>query len=132
MIKKLNQYMFFAVVFSVFSTFSVSASEWQKYDKDQFMASQKSGDKILVDIFATWCTTCKAQSVIMNKMRAAGELDGVSLYKVDYDVNKEFVKEYRIARQSTILVFHGKEEKVRSIAETNPERLTAVIASALK
>jgi len=131
MIKIQNLFTAF-ILFLVISVNGAFAAEWKKYNKDDFMASQKAGEKILVDVFATWCPTCKAQSVIMEDMIEMGELDSATLYKVDYDKEKAFLKEYRIPRQSTILTFQGKKETKRIIAETDPNRLTAAILKGLE
>lgn len=111
---------------------AVSAAEWKTYDKVSFEASQKAGDKIIVDVFATWCSTCKAQSKIMAVMLEKGQFDGVTLFKVDYDSQKDFLKAHRIPRQSTILIFAGAQEMARIIAETDKERLPRAILNGLK
>jgi thiol-disulfide isomerase/thioredoxin len=123
-----------AILYLVLSgSFSaVSAAEWKTYDKVSFEASQKAGHKIIVDIFATWCSTCKAQSKIMAAMKEKGQFDGVALFKVDYDSQKDFLKSHKVPRQSTILVFVGVQEKARIIAETNKKRLSVAILKALQ
>lgn len=123
----------FGLTVLVFFLSSVSfAAEWLEYEHGKFETSQKAGEKILIDVYATWCPVCKAQAIILEDMKASGKLDEVTLFRVNYDTQKNFLKTHRIPRQSTILIFSGKKEVMRSIADTDSERLTSAISKALQ
>ena len=49
----------------------------------------------------------------------------MTFFKVDFDSSKEFLRELKVNRQSTFVVFKGKSEQVRSTGETNPDALRA-------
>ena len=51
--------------------------------------------------------------------------------RVDFDKQKAFLRAHRIPRQSTVLVFKGRKEIARSIAQTDRNRLRAVVLGAL-
>lgn len=103
------------------------AGVWKDYTKESFQAAQAAGNLILVDVYADWCPTCKAQKPILDGIAKDPSMEAAELIKVDFDEHKEFLKEHRIPRQSTVLLFSGREELVRSIAETDEGRLRAVI-----
>ncbi len=42
-----------------------SAADWKPFTQAEFSAAQKDGKPILVDIFAPWCPTCRAQKPIL-------------------------------------------------------------------
>lgn len=108
-----------------------SANGWQTYDAGEFMMAQKKGKTIIVDIYADWCPTCRAQAPILEELRKEKQ-DGDTLFvKVNFDDEKAFLRQHRIPRQSTVLVFNGETEVVRSIAETNRSRLRAKVLGGL-
>ena len=109
----------------------VSTAGWQIYDEAEFMMAQKKGKTIVVDVYANWCPTCRAQAPTMDELRQEHASADVLFVKVDFDQEKDFLRAHRIPRQSTILVFNGMEETARSVAETNRERLRRVVLGAL-
>ncbi|MCK0127808.1 thioredoxin family protein [Erythrobacter sp. F6033] len=108
-----------------------SANGWQTYDAGEFMMAQKKGKTIVVDVYADWCPTCRAQAPIMEELRKEKQNGNTLFVKVNFDDEKAFLRAHRIPRQSTILVFNGETEVVRSIAETNRTRLRAKVLGAL-
>lgn len=104
---------------------------WTTYDASEFMMAQKKGKTIVVDVYADWCPTCRAQAPILDKLRVEKQSSDVLFVKVNYDENKAFLREHRVPRQSTVLVFKGMEETARSIAQTNRTALRGVVLGAL-
>ncbi|OBV12009.1 thioredoxin family protein [Erythrobacter dokdonensis] len=104
---------------------------WQAYDAKAFAAAQAAGTTIVVDVHASWCPTCRAQAPILDELRKERANDKVAFVKVDFDKEKAFLKANRIPRQSTVLVFKGRREVARSIAETDRKRLRAAVLGAL-
>ena len=105
--------------------------DWQTYDAAEFMMAQKKGKTIVVDVYADWCPTCRAQAPILDEIRAEKQTSDVLFVKVNFDENKDFLREHRIPRQSTVLVFNGMTEAARSVAQTNRTRLREVVINAL-
>ncbi len=112
-------------------TAQANASNWITYDEAEFMMAQKKGKTIVVDVYADWCPTCRAQAPILEALRAENQTTDVLFVKVNYDDEKAFLRANRIPRQSTVLVFKGMDEVARSVAETNRSRLRKVVLDAL-
>jgi thioredoxin 1 len=108
-----------------------AAPSWTPYDAAEFSRAQEAGKTIVVDIHAKWCPTCKAQAPTLDTLLSEPRLKGAVFVKVDFDKEKAFLRQHRIPRQSTILVFKGKRETARSIAETRPDRLRAAILAGI-
>ena len=126
--KKLIALLFMAfVAIAGISAAQAATPNWIKYSPAAFSAAQKSGKTIIVDVHATWCPTCKAQAPTLDALRSEARLRDTVFVKVDFDTEKAFLREHRIPRQSTILVFRGARETARSIAETDPTRLRAAV-----
>lgn len=112
-------------------TAQANAEDWSTYDEAEFMRAQKKGKTIVVDVYADWCPTCRAQAPILDELRTERQSSDVLFVKVDFDDEKTFLRANRIPRQSTVLVFKGTNEVARSIAETNRTRLRRVVLGAL-
>ncbi len=104
---------------------------WQTYDAAEFTMAQGKGKTIVVDVYADWCPTCRAQAPILDELRAEKSGANVKFVKVNFDDEKAFLRKHRIPRQSTVLVFKGEKEVARTIAETNRTRLRSAILKAL-
>ena len=116
-----------AAAFFLIVPATAAAPGWTSYEPRQFATAQQAGRTILVDVHANWCPTCRAQKPTLNKLRSDPRLKDVLFVTVNFDKQKDFLRSHRIPRQSTILVFKGTKETARSIAETNPARLSAAI-----
>ena len=108
------------------TTITVNAP-WVLYEAAAFAEAQQAGRTIVVDVSASWCPTCRAQAPTLEAMATEPALADAVLFKVDFDVEKDFLRQHNIPRQSTILVFNGATETARSIAETDPQRLRDAI-----
>jgi thiol-disulfide isomerase/thioredoxin len=119
------------LVFVVGLSSPVASANWVGYSPEAFAQAQAAGKTILVDVNASWCPTCRAQRPILEELRADQRLNDVVFISVNYDVHKTFLRDHRIPRQSTILIFDGKTEVDRSVAETNRERLRKFVFDAV-
>ncbi len=111
---------------------ALAATGWIDYSPEQFADAQAAGKTILVDVYADWCPTCKKQHPILEELKSDERMQDTLFVRVDFDVHKEFLKNHRIPRQSTILIFEGQKEIDRSIAETDRDRLRSFVFNAVK
>ena len=49
------------------------------------LPAQKEGKSILVDIFAPWCPTCRAQNPILVQLTREPQFNNLVVFKVDCD-----------------------------------------------
>lgn len=121
-------------IVALFAAIPMAASatvSWTDYTPSAFSAAQQQGKIIVVDVHASWCPTCRAQQPILDELRKDERLADAVFIRVNFDDDKAFLRAHRVPRQSTIIVFDGGEEKARSIAETNRDRLRAMILGAV-
>jgi len=98
---------------------SASAAEWKAFTADEFAAAQDAGKPILVDVFAPWCSVCRAQNPILTKLTREPKYKDLVVLKVNYDDQKDVVRSFNVQRQSTLIVFKGKDEVDRSVGDTS-------------
>jgi thiol-disulfide isomerase/thioredoxin len=108
------------------------AFEEKAFDSESFKAAQSAGKPILVDVFAPWCPTCKAQQTVLGSLQDKPAFDKLVVFKVDYDSQPDVVKSFRAQRQSTLIAYKGAAETGRSVGDTKPASIEALLMSALE
>ena len=101
------------------------------YDKAAFEKALAEGKPVIVDFFADWCPTCKAQKPHVQSLLGEPKMKSVTLFIADYDKEKDLKKALRVSQQSTFVVFKGGKEVGRSTGQTAKEDLAALFGKAL-
>ena len=107
------------------------ATEKKPFSQEAFSVSQAANDSIIVYIFAPWCTTCKKQEAVIEKVVQDPRFDKVRYFVVDFDNDKESMRKLKANTRSTILVYKGPREITRSANDTDPASLQSLLEKAL-
>ena len=121
-----------AALIAVALSQSAVALETKPFEAAAFKAAQEAGKPLLVDVFAPWCPTCKAQHKVLESLAAKPEYAGVTVFQVDYDNQAGVVKAFSANQQSTLIAFKGAKETGRSVGSTKAEAIEALLASTLE
>ena len=123
---KMNRRAFFANsagLALLTSTPGVSASESQfNYTPELLEIALDSGGPVLLGFHAAWCSTCRTQERVVASLLEENEIyANVTIIIADWDEQKrsDLVKELRIPRRSTLVMFNKGEEVDRVIAQTS-------------
>ena len=96
------------------------------------MQTAKTQNKpLFVFAHASWCPTCKAQKPILSKLFADPKFRNLTVFRVDFDSQKDEVRNFKARIQSTLITFKGNEEIARSVGDTNPDSIADLLALAL-
>ena len=117
--------------FALLGSSPASAAEWKDFDGGAFAAAQQEGKPILVDVFAAWCPVCRAQNPILVQLTREPKFKDMVVFKVDFDAQKDALRAFNAQRQSTLIVFKGEKETGRSVGDTNPGSIEALLDSTL-
>jgi thioredoxin 1 len=101
------------------------AGEPMAYDMTSFDKAQGESRHIVVEVFKNGCPTCKLQQPGLNEARA--KFPNADFVKVDFLGDAAPVKRFNASKQSTIIVFKGKEEVARLVGETDKDAIVAAI-----
>ena len=107
------------------------ADEPAAFSAEVFDAAQNQDKPILIEITASWCPTCKIQAPIIDELTQRDTFKDLVVLRVDFDTQKDVVRNFGANMQSTLIVFKGRNEVSRSVGETNPEVIEAQIAAAV-
>jgi thioredoxin 1 len=111
---------------------SVAAAANKKpFDQNAFDAAQTAGKPILVEISASWCPVCKAQAPILARLRSDPKFKGLESFDIDFDSQKDLLRKFNVQKQSTLIVFKGKQETGRSTGDTNADSIEALLGKSI-
>jgi thiol-disulfide isomerase/thioredoxin len=122
----LNSGLKIAIVMLAMVATAIGAWARQPFDATAFAQAQAAGKTILVDVYASWCPTCRQQQPIITRLQT--ERPDLVVFTVDFDRSKDVLKRFRAQFQSTLIVFKGKEEVGRSTGDTSTESIGALVA----
>lgn len=117
-----------AAVF-IFATVPGLAAEKFDYSRSAFAQAQASNAPILVEIFAPWCSVCRAQQPALEGVEADPRFKDLKVFRVDFDRQKEVVRSLGAKSQSTLIMFKGKKETGRSVGDTDSDSIGALVNS---
>ncbi len=109
-----------------------SAFQTKPFDAASFKAAQSAGEPLLVDVFAPWCPTCKAQQQVLDQLKDKPEFAKLTIFKVDFDNQPDVVRDFGARSQSTLIAYKGTTETGRSAGDTNPASIETLLGSTLK
>lgn len=105
---------------------SYEAGAMQAFDQETFDAALADGNKVLLDFYADWCSTCRANApVIESAVEADGEVVG---FKVDYDTAQALRSKYGVVSQSTYLTIKNDQELGRTLGAQSAETMTTLLS----
>ena len=102
-----------------------------RFEAAAFEAAKASGKPVLVEISAPWCPICKAQKPIVGKLRADPRFKDLLAFEIDFDSQKDAVRQVGAQLQSTLIVFKDGKEVGRSVGEAQPEWIEDLFEKAL-
>jgi len=95
-------------------------------------AAQAKGEPVLVDAFAPWCPTCRAQSPTLDAIAASPDYAKLVILRLDYDHQIAEKKALGINQQSTLIAFKGSREVGRTLGVIQADQIRAFAATPLK
>lgn len=116
----------------ILMTLTTAHGETQPYSVEAFRAAQAEQRPILIDVYASWCPTCRRQGQILETLLKEDELAELVVYKLDWDAQREIARGLGAPRQSTLIVYRGEEERGRLVAETRPDSIRELLLTAVR
>ena len=127
-----NRRSFLIMLSAASAAFAVPARafEFQPYDPAAVQKAIASGRPVVVHVAASWCLQCHAQTAILDALKDDPAYKDVSLFRVDYDKQKDVVAKLDCPRATLIAYKDGKEVK-RMSWETSQASVVSILKAAM-
>lgn len=114
------------------SSLVAQAGDTLPYSQQTFDQLAKAGKPVIVDVYASWCTTCAAQKPIQQSLLASPKYKDITMLTIDFDAQKALVAKYKASVQSTMIAFKDGKEVGRSVGDTTQEGIEGLFKKTLK
>jgi thioredoxin 1 len=101
------------------------------WNQAAFVSAQNAGKSIIVDVTAPWCPTCAKQRPTITALEHDPEFARTIIFEVDFDTQKDVLRNMHVSAQSTLIAFKGRTEMARATGVTDPAEIRALFARAL-
>ena len=121
------------LIFSLLLTCSAllaHALDIQPYSAAALAQAQKAGQPVALHFHADWCPTCRAQTTVLQSLKAESGLN-ITVLVADYDAEKDLKRRFNVRAQSTLVVLRGDKETYRVVGDTSTQGLRGALKSAL-
>ncbi|MEO8232699.1 MAG: protein-disulfide reductase DsbD [Ignavibacteriota bacterium] len=119
----------FKIVFSVIvlaiSVYALIPSEhlepeWKKFSIENYEASLKNNERMVIDFYADWCIPCKElDALTFSDKLVLKEFDRFTVYKVDMtkndDTNEQLRKRFNIIGMPTVIIIDSKGNEIKRL-----------------
>jgi thioredoxin 1 len=95
------------------------AMQFMEYRADSFVKLLATGNPLVVHV------------QVMDRVLAGPAYKNVHAVRVNFDREKRFLADYKVVRQSTIIVFRGGKEIARLTYDADPQRIEQTLARAI-
>lgn len=111
--------------------FSIQAATRLSYNAGSFQSALATGKPVLVHVTALWCRQCMAQKPIVAEFAKRAEFEGLTIFEVDFDTQKDALRRLHVQKQSTIVMFKAGNEIARDVGITDRNAIYALMKKGL-
>lgn len=119
------------VAIGLFSA-AAGAAEVRPFTGEAFAIARAENRPVLIDIHATWCSTCRRQAQILERLFEDDAFEALLVLKLDWDEQRVVARELGAPRQSTLIAFRGTDERGRSVADTREASIRDLLLEAVR
>ncbi|QQC64313.1 thioredoxin family protein [Paraburkholderia ginsengisoli] len=101
------------------------------FDQKMFDDLAHTGKPVIISVRAPWCPICKVQVPVEDSVMKSDAFKDVTLMTVDFDSQKDILKELNVSKQSAILVYKSGREVGRSIGDKNKDSIETLMKKAI-
>lgn len=112
-----------------FASSNVSALEFPAYSDQVFETAQSDGAAIVVDVHASWCSTCRAQRRALEALIEDPRFANIVFLEIDYDTQKGLMRSFGASQRSTLIAFRGGDEIARLVGDTRRSSIEVLLAA---
>lgn len=110
---------------------AATLADERPYSADAFSQLTQAGQDVVVDVHADWCPTCRRQQPVLEGLIKTDKYKKYTILVVNFDTQTQALQQFHVAQQSTLIVFHGREEMGRATGITESGQIAALLDKGL-
>lgn len=126
-----NNFAPLGFVAAVVAVAPAHAATIQPFTASAFEAAQRQDRPILVNVYADWCPVCRAQHKALSEILPKAEFKNLAVFNVNFDRQQDVWSKFGVRGQSTLIIFRGRREAVRSVGATDPAAIEQLLRASL-
>ena len=107
------------------------AADKKPFDAAEFDAAIKAGKSVFVEVHAPWCPNCVKQGPILSELQSQDKFKGLTVFKVDFDSQKDALRKLNVQVQSTLISFKGGKETARATGITDKAAIEKILNASI-
>jgi thiol-disulfide isomerase/thioredoxin len=107
------------------------ARDTVRFSPEAFKAAQAADKSILIEVTAVWCPSCKAQAPVLERLLTSAKFRDYVVFTIDFDTDKRSMALFEARLPATLVVYKGPDQMGRSLADTDPRSLEALLEMGL-
>ena len=96
---------------------------WEEFEPETFSRYRQNGESMLLEIYASWRPTCKAQHEAFEALETSGKRPSVRAIRVDFDTYEEFCRSIGINYTGALLVYRNGRQVAQGAGLVTPESI---------
>lgn len=108
-----------------------AALEVLPFDATAFALAQKEGRALAIQFHSGWCPVCVLQARGVDALKSEKSFERLTVFQADFFKEEALRKRYNVNSFSTLVVFHGEQERGRTTGDFRPEQLRPLLAKTL-
>lgn len=108
-----------------------SAANVKTFSPEALAEANEAGKPVLVEVYAAWCSVCRAQSPIVQALSGEPKYKNLVVLKADFDKDKSDLKPLDVRKQSTLILYKDGKEIDRSVGDTSAFSIEAMLDKTL-
>lgn len=109
---------------------SLAWSDEVPYDASRFETDLAQGRPTVLFFATDWCSTCSAEKAVLDELLVEPRFKDLTIFVADFDQERELRRRYRVATQSTFIVFKGGREVARATGLVRKQAIADLLAQA--
>jgi hypothetical protein len=74
---------------------------------------------------------CKKQQPIVDRLSTDAKYGNVTVFRADFDKDRDLLAQMKVAKQGTLIALKGKNERTRTVGDTDEAAIRKVFEAAL-
>lgn len=106
-------------------------AEFTPYEASEFTKRLVGGDDILIQVYAERSPLSVRQALMLRYLASRPAYQNVAFITVDFDKDKQFLRDYAVKDDATVLIFRNKQIVSNTTSILNPDAMARILKRAL-